>query len=131
MPLIEKHILIEGDYGQTIRKSYYVNEKPANPYAHPDGNRTQRRTKAAKRVYNRKVSVHKKGYTWSMGYNHCVGRYSGDIKYSRFGGSSLNRSPQLKLYEGQKDVYRNPDDPFEMAMQAEEKFRRKRLPVPL
>jgi hypothetical protein len=45
------------------------------------------------------------GYTWSMGYNNIVGRYSGGNPYSRLSGSSLNRSlktmtDEEKLFAG-------------------------------
>lgn len=52
-----------------------------------------------RRLGSKRMRRHEKGYTWTMGYNNCVGRYSADGNYSRFGGSSLNRTKQLKLYD--------------------------------
>src|ERR1700722_14897868 len=105
MPMIEKSIWVEGEDGKGFLKTYYVNEKPASPYAHKDGTIVQRKVKkfreARKKSWGNEslgTSRPEKGYSWSMGYNHCVGKYSAGGKYSRFSGSSLNRSTQLNLY---------------------------------
>lgn len=137
MPLIEKKIMVEGPDGKCVIKEYYDYERPANPYLNKEGTRNQRIVKqmreARKKTWgNESLGTSKptKGYTWSIGYNQCVGRYSGDIKYSRFGGSSLNRSPQLKLYEGEKDVPTDPGDSFRMAVKAAVSCNRRRVAVP-
>jgi hypothetical protein len=54
-----------------------------------------RRNAKVKRFMSRKISRDTPGYTFSMGYNACVGRCSGGGDYPRFSGSSLNR-----LYNG-------------------------------
>ena len=137
MPLIEKSIYIERPNGTAELKSYYLNEKEESRYGKVKSRseRANRKLLSIKRTGTvqplyKKSAPPEKGYTWSMGYNQCVGRYSQGIKYSRFSGSSLNRSPQLKLYEGEKDVPRDPEDSFRMALEAATKCRRRRLPVP-
>ena len=111
MALIEKQIWVEGAGGRGILKTYYVNEKRANPYAHKDGSAAERKVKrfrqARKKTWGNEslgTSRPEKGYNWSMGYNHCVGRYSAGEKYARFSGSSLNRLTQLNLYDDKHDV---------------------------
>src|ERR1700677_4056704 len=96
MPLIERKIMVEGEDGKTVVRSYYVNEKPASPYRSKAGNRIDQRNRKASRFLHRKVRRDEKGYIWQMGYNHCVGHYSPGSNYSRFGGSSLNRNNNLK-----------------------------------
>lgn len=137
MPLIEKHIYVEGQDGKQEIRTYWLEERSENPYEKQKEERRQKKMEERRKKkldshqkYWRATYVKEKGYTWSMGYNQCVGRYSQGVKYSRFGGSSLNRSPQLKLYEGEKDVPRDPDDSFRMAIEAAEKCRRRRIPVP-
>jgi len=137
MPLIERHIYVEGQDGKQEIRTYWRNDKEENPYARAKAERKQkqqeeRREKKIERHKRhwRATAVREKGYTWSMGYNQCVGRYSGEIKYSRFGGSSLNRSPQLKLYEGEKDVPTGATDYFRMALKAAAAYSRRRLAVP-
>jgi hypothetical protein len=135
--LIEKHIYVEGQDGKQQIRTYWIEEKCENPYARAkeEGRQRKLQERQKKRLesrqkYWRATSIKEKGYTWTMGYNQCVGRYSQGIKYSKFSGSSLNRSPQLKLYEGEKDVPRDPDDSFRMAIEAAEKCRRRRISVP-
>jgi hypothetical protein len=135
--LIERHIYVEGADGKQQIRTYWHNERSENPYIKEKAERQEKKAAAAR---DRKVkrhqrhwkatSVRAKGYTWSMGYNQCVGRYSGDIKYSRFSGSSLNRSPQLKLYEGEKDVPTEPTDYFRLAIKAAAAYSRRGLAVP-
>jgi hypothetical protein len=125
--------MVEGDYGQTIIRSYYVNEKPPSPYKNPKGTNLERRVEKAKRTYNRKVAPDRKGYTWSMGYNHCVGKYSGGMKYSRFSGSSLNRSTQLSFYADKHDLVRKAAISFMDAVKLAKRYykRGEELPGPL
>jgi hypothetical protein len=137
MPLRECRVWIEGDDGKAVLKTYYTNDKDESPYGRrltvaERGDRklkSQLRTGTVQPRYG-KTSKPAKGYTCSMGYSQCVSRYSHEIKYSRFSGSSLNRSPQLKLYEGEKDVPRDPNDPFRMALKAAEAHRRRRVELP-
>jgi hypothetical protein len=64
-------------------------------------------TEVKKKVYNgamgirirkireqmaKRTQPNAKGYTWTMGYNNCVGRYTQDREFPRFSGSSWNRS---------------------------------------
>jgi hypothetical protein len=133
MPLIERSFYKEGRDGQTVVQSYYVNEKRKSPYAHPDGTKVERAAKRAAKYLkeSKRVtrSAHEKGYTHSMGYNQCSARYS-TSRYSRFSGSSLNRNPQLKLYEGEQDLPAEPGDYFKMAVKAAKEYSRRRLPIP-
>lgn len=135
--MIERHIYVEGADGKQEIRTYWVAERKENPYTKVRAERKQkaeaksREQKVLRRQrYWKATSVRDKGYTWSMGYNHCVGRYSGDMKYSRFGGSSLNRSPQLKLYEGEKDIPADPTNYFRMAIKAAAAYSRRGLAVP-
>lgn len=59
-----------------------------------------------------------KGYTWSMGYNNCVGRYSPGGNYSRFGGSSLNRKKQNQLSLYEEDLHAVSANFIKMALKA-------------
>ena len=138
MPLIERHILEEGALGETVIRTYWVREKPANPY------KTDRRTVKARTdekirsMMRRGVPPEIKPYTWSMGYNNCVGRYTGEQKYSRFTGSSLNRQPkQLNIFMDGKyispDLSRLPTgtrDSIKLAIKAAKKLCRSGMPIP-
>jgi hypothetical protein len=137
MPLIEKKILIEGDYGQTIVRSYYVNERQVNPYAPKDGTRADRIVKKMRASRQKtwgnagfSTSSPGKGYTWSMGYNHCVGKYTGGVKYSRFTGSSLNRSRQLTLYGNENDMERKTAVSFMDAVRLAKRYYKRGEPLP-
>lgn len=39
----------------------------------------------------KRVSREPKSFTWRLGYNHCIGQFSGDSAYPWLSGSSLNR----------------------------------------
>jgi hypothetical protein len=84
----------------------------------PDGNRVEREfyeveTPVGKlrKQLSRKTPADPAGYTWSLGYNNLVGRYSQDRRYSKFGGSSLCRSKQLKLDYGESPKSIQADSP--------------------
>lgn len=47
----------------------------------------------------RRTAPDEKGYTWTMGYNTIVGRWTQGIDYGRFSGSSYNRSLKKCIYE--------------------------------
>src|ERR1700677_242825 len=137
MPLIEKHIYVEGKDGKGFIKSYYVNERGPSRYAHKDGTVIERKVKKFRKARvktwgNESLGTSKpeKGYTWSMGYNLCVGRYSAGqgYKYSRFSGSSLNRtSTQLTLYG--EIIQRASKDSLALARKIANKyFARRELP---
>ncbi len=103
MPLIEKHVVEEGPDGSRIDRSYYVREKPANPYGDRARSAAARRGAAVRRVVNRRVVPHERGYMWTMGYNHCAGTYSPAGNFSRWSGSSMNRNKNLQ-YESKPDM---------------------------
>src|SRR6202789_189348 len=146
MPLIERHIMEEGEWGQTIIRSYYERERVESRYGKSRGSfaeRAQRKFKSQTRTGTKqsrhsRITPDEKGYSWSMGYNNCVGRYTGEQSYSRFTGSSLNRKPaQLKLFLD--DKYLSPDlsklspgarDSIKLAIAAAKKLRRSGLPIP-
>src|SRR5580692_3348150 len=60
---------------------------------------------------SRKTAPDPAGYTWTLGYNNLVGRYSQGRRYSKFGGSSLCRSKQLKLDYGETPKSVQADNP--------------------
>jgi hypothetical protein len=99
MPLIRKVILVEGAEGETLEKEYYINERPTNPYAELRKKRDRKIQEVLRRptVENRAhLAREAPAYTWSMGYNFCVGHYSTGRAYCPFGGSSLNRNKSLR-----------------------------------
>lgn len=59
------------------------------------------RNDKVKGFMSRKVSKDVPGYTFSMGYNACVGRCTGGLPFPRFSGSSLNRLYATKKTESQ------------------------------
>jgi hypothetical protein len=137
MPLIERHIYVEGQDGKQILRTYYHNEREETPYGKARAERKEAKREERSKLqiarhqrYWRATSFREKGYTWSMGYNQCSGRYSPGNRYSRFGGSSLNRSPQLNLYAGEKDIPTDTTDSFRMAIKAAAAFSRRKLDVP-
>jgi|SRR5580698_79323 hypothetical protein len=75
-----------------------------------DAKKRKVRTLMAKRQ-----APNEKAYTWSMGYNNLVGRYSPGGKYSRLTGSSLNRNPQLSINFNGKDLQGATDYLIKMA----------------
>lgn len=103
MPLIEKGIFIEGAAGETLVKKYWINQKEENRYDTLKKKRIEKRLKS--KMFIRAATNKKKeaGWTWTIGYNNCVGMYSGGRRYARFSGSSLNRDKTLK-YETKKDL---------------------------
>jgi hypothetical protein len=84
-------VFVEGEFGQEI-----VRELPAekvNPYARAG---KKDRFSSQRRQIRKKTAPDSKGYLWTMGYNTCVGSYSGGRQYDLFTGSSLNRSLKIK-----------------------------------
>jgi hypothetical protein len=61
----------------------------------------------------RRTAPDEKGYTWTMGYNNIVGRYTDNMKYGRFSGSSYNRS--LRENDYAKDLCTITNDLLAMA----------------
>jgi hypothetical protein len=96
MPLIKKGILIEGPNSETLVREYYIDEKRPNPYAHPEGTLLERRHRKVRQLMSRKGAPDPHPYTWTIGYNHCIGTHSPGGNYCPFGGSSLNRNKMLK-----------------------------------
>jgi hypothetical protein len=47
----------------------------------------------------RRTAPDEKGYSWTMGYNTIVGRWTQGIDYGRFSGSSYNRSLKKCIYD--------------------------------
>jgi hypothetical protein len=140
MPLIERSIWVEDGAGKGVLKTYWINEKEKSRYAHPDGTKRERQIKkfreSRKKTWGNaslSTSRREKGYSWSMGYNHCVGKYSGEVKYSRFSGSSLNRSTQLSFYDNKDDVVRKAAISFMDAVKLGKRYykRGEKLPGPL
>jgi hypothetical protein len=138
MPIITKDIWVEGKDGKAELKPYWVREKSVNPYAREGGTGTERKKSKVRRMARRKIGPDERGYSWSMGYNNCVGRYTGEQVYHRFTGSSLNRGPkQLKIFIDGR--YLSPDlsklspgarNSIKLAIAAAKKLRRSGLPIP-
>jgi hypothetical protein len=134
MSQILKKIWVEGPNGETLVREYYVNEPELNPYRKPvsenekgelvGGTPLELRNRKAKRQMARKIRGDELGYTWTMGYNNCVGRYTQGGKYPRFSGSSLNRNRQLSMNfdENKKDIQAGQRDTFKMALKVAGKF---------
>jgi hypothetical protein len=101
MPLISNTILVEGPGGEAVTRQYYTTGKPLSPYGNPAKDRRDERYRRVRALMHKKVSRDQPAYTWSMGYNNLVGRYSPGGNYAKFSGSSLNRKPKqskLSLY---------------------------------
>jgi hypothetical protein len=79
-----------------------------NPYKKalhtPDTPRAAAHKKIKDLFANGASSPDSKGYTWSMGYNNCVGRCTGGREYGKFSGSSFNRWRHLKRAWFGKDL---------------------------
>jgi len=113
-----RYILREGPDGLTIR-----DEIQLNPYSWAGKiNKDPLTPKMRETV--RRVSKPEKGYVWTMGYNNCVGRYSGGDPYSLFSGSSLNRT--LKLLDDGEKLRRATKDIVELAIKIAAKMSRYR-----
>ncbi len=50
----------------------------------------------ARLLMRRKTAKEVRPYKWMLGYNHCIGQYSGSDEYPTLSGSSLNRSLKAK-----------------------------------
>jgi hypothetical protein len=77
-----------------------------------------------RKMVSRRTAPNEKGYTWTMGYNNIVGRYSSGFDYSRFSGSSYNRSLKVNTYA--KDLLTITGDLIAMAA----KLARKMFAIP-
>jgi hypothetical protein len=66
-----------------------------------------------------------KPYTWSIGYNNCVGRCSTGNRYGKFSGSSMNRWKQLKIQDYEKDLVTLDADLVAMGAKVAAKMRAK------
>jgi len=78
-----------------------------NPYKKrlyaPDTPQTARRKKARALMANG-TCPEINPYTWTMGYNNCVGRCTGGREYGKFSGSSFNRWRHLKRNWNAQDL---------------------------
>lgn len=70
-------------------------ELNTNPYPHcnlPPRYLIERvRINKARQVLGRRTTPNEKGYSYTMGYANCVGRWTGGKEFPRFSGSSYNR----------------------------------------
>ena len=107
-PFLKKYILREGPDGLTIRDEIELNPYSIHGKLHKDPCTPKMRETV------RRVSKEEKGYLWTMGYNNCVGRYSGGEDYSLFCGSSLNRS--LKFISDAEKLRRSTKNLIELAI---------------
>lgn len=77
---------------------HYIEVTPddkTNPYRTGEGPAAIRNRKAREQMKKR-VSKEVKPFTWRLGYNTCVGQWTGGDEYPQFSGSSLNRSLRAK-----------------------------------
>jgi hypothetical protein len=130
MPLISKSIWIQDYHGEAVEKQYYVNEKPVNPYKSAAGSAQEIRDRKVRQLGGRKIRPDELPYTWSMGYNNCVGRYSPGKKYPRFSGSSLNRNKQLSMNFDAKNIPTEADRLLKLAFKIAKDLGRNREDVP-
>jgi len=87
--------LVENADGQTewVEKVVKV-----NPYgARKQKNLRDRKADEARRVVWQKKAPDEKGYTWSMGYRQCSGRFTQGNLFPEISGSSLNRKKNAKV----------------------------------
>jgi hypothetical protein len=128
MSQILKKIWVEGPNGETLVREYYVNEPGPNHYRpvpvtenekgeFVGGTARRRVIKKIRRTVAKRIRTDELPYTWTMGYNNCVGRYVPGGNYPRFSGSSLNRNKQLSIdfHEKNENVSRATRASLEMA----------------
>lgn len=72
-----------------------IPEDTTNPYRTGEGP-TAIRNRKVKEQMKKKVGKDHKPFTWRLGYNTCVGQWTGGEEYPQFSGSSLNRSLRSK-----------------------------------
>jgi hypothetical protein len=130
MPQILKKIYVEGPGGESILREYYVNERPPNPYKPKEGTRVERWRKKVTKYGGGRTAPDVLGYTWTMGYNNCVGRYSPGGKYARFSGSSLNRNKQLSMNIDAKKLPTAADNLLKLAFKIARDCTKNGEPVP-
>jgi hypothetical protein len=96
----------------------------AQPFRSVEGPAAARKRKV-REVLAKRIRRNETPYTWSIGYNNCVGMVS-QGKRSRFSGSSLNRkkTQQLKLdfNDPEKNLQAATDYIIEMAAKAAKKI---------
>lgn len=110
---------VEGEYsGKWVEKQ--IDAKTRNPYATAGKirNKQDEKGRAAALFLRKRSAPDEKGYTWSMGYNNLVGRYTQGNLFPEISGSSLNRKVYAKAIPG-KD-----EDIIGMADQASEQYHR-------
>ncbi len=93
-----KYILVEGKDGTA--EAIFINEP-----AKLQGGETERDKKireARQKIY-RKVSKPARPFTWRLGYNHCIGQWTGSEKYPTLSGSSLNRKKKVVPKKDKKE----------------------------
>lgn len=100
-----RHILIEGENGEEIIKPFPERKGRGLPGEKKKKFMQEQAEFKDDRQGTNRVTAREPGkYTWSMGYNNCVGRYSPGGKYGKFSGSSLNRNKKIKSEKHVKDV---------------------------
>jgi hypothetical protein len=129
MPLIKKGILVEGPDGMHQVRTYYDNERAPNRYSELKNRRASDRIRKMREFmeFRRRTAPAEKGYTWSIGYNHCCGRYSPEGRYCPFSGSSLNRDKKLKY---DKDLETGEGITIALAYKAAKKYYRRGWELP-
>lgn len=111
------YVFEEGEYGGVwVEKE----KQKVNPYASAKKISTSavQAGKKASRFVHKKSAPDEKGYTWSMGYNNLVGRYTQGNLFPELSGSSLNRKGHAK------DIPASDDDIVEMADKAAYEYAR-------
>lgn len=83
-----KWIVEEGPDGQGTYWVFDENELPKLPGG--EGPVAKRKRKV-RETLAKKVSKEGKSFTWRLGYNHCIGQWTGSERYPTLSGSSLNR----------------------------------------
>lgn len=89
-----KWVLEEDPQG---RAHYYrIEPGERNPYETGLAGPALVRNRKVRAQMGKKVAKHEKPYVYRLGYNHCIGQFSGQEDYPTLSGSSLNRLPQKK-----------------------------------
>lgn len=102
-----------------------------NPYgSRPCNGPASLRGKKIRALMRKRTIRNENAYTWTMGYNNCVGRFSPGGNFGKFSGSSLNRNKQLKIEYYGKDLCTITDDFIQVAMQTGRKLSEKYGEVP-
>ena len=96
MPLKIRKEWVDGPDGTRVEKEFYESESAIY--------------KLRQRLAQR-TNPDPAGYIWSLGYNNLTGRYSQGKRHSKFGGSSLCRSKQLKIPYGETEKSLQANNP--------------------